>query len=441
MATPDGGSSTPDMGSSMPEYMSGSRLRVQTVQTADGANGFYSWYDSQLATDCYSAAVSDGSTRCVPWTSLGTSTRYSDTNCQSLLAEAYCARGPTPKFASEYGAGCVGEQFHPVLGVYSGPRFYGSSGQCSSDPTSSTSYTYFNIGAKLAPSAFVGAPPPAQSPPYGRLIRLTTTFADGAFEAGAWHDTKLDMDCWFNTAGDGSERCLPSSWGATGQFFADASCTTMLGSISSCDASTVRFVADSSRTSFYEVTGPHAGSVWQKNGTQCTPYSGTTAVALDVKPVSLSDFVAATLGVDATQSGTRIQRRMTTSADGARQPRSWYDAQLGVECGFSIAGDGKLRCMPTDLASVDEFRADIGCKQPLAWGTRDGFKYAYGVQENANCATTPPTYYQLGALYSGTVYLASGTSCSKYDSPPAGLYTLGSAIPVTTFVEGTLTTQ
>jgi hypothetical protein len=428
-----------DMASIPPEYQSGSRLRLKTVKTADGANGVYGLYDSQLLTDCYSSQASDKSLRCVP-SAMGTSNRYSDSNCQSLLGVAVCPMSPSPKFATEYATqGCGGPQYHSLVGVYSGPLFYSSGGQCSPDP-SPPSWTYYTIAQQeTPPSAFVAAAP-VQGTRYGRLAKLSTTFADGATQPAGWHDTQLDVDCWFNPSGDGTERCLPTLWyGFTGDLFADSSCSTTLASTTSCYSSLIRYavpVGDYLRpNSISQVIGPHAGPVWQKSGTQCTPYSGQE-VALDVKPASLSAFVSGTLSVDPQASGARIQRQLITNADGVRQSRAWYDTQLGVECWFAVAGDGKMRCMP-GTANAYGFFADMNCKQPLAQLSDPTTKYA--LQSGSNCA--PPTYYTLGSQYGGTVYVASGTTCAKVASPPAGLYTVGAAVPVTTFVEGTLTTQ
>jgi hypothetical protein len=269
---------------------------------------------------------------------------------------------------------------------------------------------------------------------------LTTTAADGAVGFAGWRDTQLGVDCGFATASDGREHCMPPMYAATGFLFADSACTQPLASSSPCFRSLIRYASsggDGASTRYFEVTGSHGGALYQLIGPMCQPYSGNLA-AFDIRPISVDTFVSGTLITDAAKSGTRIFRKSAVSSDGQQEPRLWYDSQLGVECAFSAAGDQRLRCLPP-LALIDSFFADAGCTQPLAWAISGAPRY--GVQQGAGCGTTPPTYFQLGASYGGTVYFKSGTSCFKDSSPPGLLLSLGAQVAVTNFVEGTLVTQ
>lgn len=62
-------------------------------------------------------------------------------------------------------------------------------------------------------------------------------------------------------------------------------------------------------------------------------------------------------------SGSRLRARVRSSAPGARQLVGWRDTKLGVDCTFTTAEDGALRCIPggTEVLFLDEL-----CQKPIA---------------------------------------------------------------------------
>jgi hypothetical protein len=52
---------------------------------------------------------------------------------------------------------------------------------------------------------------------------------DGSREFAGWHDSQLDLDCYFGVAADGVDRCLPYSAGLLPTYYSDAACTKLLG--------------------------------------------------------------------------------------------------------------------------------------------------------------------------------------------------------------------
>ncbi|WP_394830173.1 hypothetical protein LVJ94_27065 [Pendulispora rubella] len=428
-------------GVAQPSYQDGPRLKARTVRTADGAHGFYGWYDAQLDIDCFAGNASDGSSRCVPWGGLGATNRYSDSSCNTLLAVGGCEHGALPKYAGVFGSGCnAGPSYHAVGSRYTGTVYYSSGADCEVTASpSQPNWNYYSMGAETAPASFVSFATPTKSPATARLQMNVSHAGDGATGFSSWHDTQLDVDCLFTATGDGQEHCLPNTiHGYTGYLFADSTCSQTLANASSCYDSVIRYAmspADRSQATFSEVTGKHRGTVYALNGNQCTAYTGPLS-AFDVKPAPLSQFVSGTLTVDGDASGSRIQRKTAVSTDGVRQPRAWYDTELATECTFNTAGDGKLRCMPTLSTVDDNFFADSGCTQHLARDISGPAKFAV-YEATATCGVT---YYQLGTAHSGTVYFKSGNSCTVYTGAQE-MHRVGATIPVTSFAEGLLTTE
>jgi len=77
----------------------------------------------------------------------------------------------------------------------------------------------------------------AQADPNQSGTRLKVNFyagADGSKQSiGSMHDTMRSEDCYFQTAGDGSTRCMPSP-DANFSYYADPGCTQGLVLVSSC---------------------------------------------------------------------------------------------------------------------------------------------------------------------------------------------------------------
>ncbi len=53
--------------------------------------------------------------------------------------------------------------------------------------------------------------------------------ADGSRQFVSWHDSQVGADCTFVPAADSTVRCLPSTPGAGGPFYADPACSQTLG--------------------------------------------------------------------------------------------------------------------------------------------------------------------------------------------------------------------
>jgi hypothetical protein len=147
-----------------------------------------------------------------------------------------------------------------------------------------------------------------------------------------------------------------------------------------------------------------------------------------------------------TTSGTRIRQMIGTTPDGAREPRGWFDQQLGLRCFFTETADGKTRCVPLDRASLLEGRfTDATCTHPLALDY-NGCAHAYGI---SFAFTGGDTCGEVGARiwaltpYSGTIYLVNSNGLCVATNPQPAEYALFSAteLPPSTFQEMTVSIE
>jgi hypothetical protein len=156
-------------------------------------------------------------------------------------------------------------------------------------------------------------------------------------------------------------------------------------------------------------------------------------------------------GADAqTTSGTRIKAKWLVTADGARQANGWYDSMRKEDCFFSMAADGKMRCLAgLGGGGATILFTDTACTQPIA---------AFPMPPDAGCPTTAPanksgylyqalpcsvTQYRIFSAGSviaipSIVFQKSGTSCLSAAVPPSYNWYSASEIAPTEFVEATV---
>lgn len=80
-------------------YKSGSRIKMQTLTTPDGAKAFLGWHDMTLDIDCQMVKATDGKSRCLPfpdsWAHLDP--YFADATCQTPII-VLTACGQAPRF-------------------------------------------------------------------------------------------------------------------------------------------------------------------------------------------------------------------------------------------------------------------------------------------------------------------------------------------------------
>lgn len=145
-------------------------------------------------------------------------------------------------------------------------------------------------------------------------------------------------------------------------------------------------------------------------------------------------------GVVGIEAGARLEPRFWSAEGGARVLRAWFDRELGVECTFQLATDGRYRCLPVRGPLASAF-ADAACTTPIvivpACSPVPAMAPGRG-QATATCdedAAVP--VYPVGAVRASTeVYFgAPGNSClaATLDAELRA-YDLGAEVAPGTFV-------
>jgi hypothetical protein len=136
-------------------------------------------------------------------------------------------------------------------------------------------------------------------------------------------------------------------------------------------------------------------------------------------------------------SGSRLKARYYVGDDGSKQFVGWYDSQRKENCGFMMAGDGVLRCLPTMFAAAGSYFSDSACTSPLfatatASCVNPGATYGYKLD---SCSYT---VVQLTKVTPANVYIGSGTTCTAIASTSTASLTFftGTEVAASSFEKG-----
>lgn len=147
---------------------------------------------------------------------------------------------------------------------------------------------------------------------------------------------------------------------------------------------------------------------------------------------------------EAAEDGSRLVNVYWTTADGLKTPAGYYDKQLGSPCFFSLASDGKFRCIPNlPSAYLSNYFSDAACSVQLASASKTSCEAPVIVTRLAEVegkCGSDYIYYSLGPAYSGSVYSGTPDNCvlaSASTLDTRNFYSVGAEIPPTTYVEGT----
>lgn len=140
-------------------------------------------------------------------------------------------------------------------------------------------------------------------------------------------------------------------------------------------------------------------------------------------------------------SGSRIKVKAFSTADGARGIAGWYDSMLKIDCAFGVAPDGKLRCLPTSVATVASYYADSGCSTALAVSGCGQAPPPYGWIPGSGASCSSGQYVQL-TPHQGVLYVGSPTNCAPTD-PISTLqfFRTVAVVAPSIFAEGTVDVQ
>lgn len=280
-----------------------------------------------------------------------------------------------------------------------------------------------------------------------RLKALVRVDDSGGESLRRWKDTQLDVSCSFQIAGDGQLRCLPNDTIAyvTPGLFSDAACTRPAVQLATAYCGgTVRhaYAYDENvcpiRRRFYGLTGPlQQSQLFYKSGTDCVASSRSSTVALYAVGAELppSSFVSGTL----TTGSGRIGLNIVTAADGAKGPNyELQDQQLGIPCWASIRSDGRVQCLPSEVAYPSGWFSDANCRSPAfsSGSCRPDAAMASGT--GAGCYPDRE-FFAVGATLPRP-YNSSGSMCVAQDALPGSpMYAAGALMPAAGFATATIT--
>jgi hypothetical protein len=146
----------------------------------------------------------------------------------------------------------------------------------------------------------------------------------------------------------------------------------------------------------------------------------------------------------------RLVVQIWDAGDGAVMPRGWHDRELDVDCEFSLAADGRHRCLPTGervagQRDVEVF-ADASCSVPAAPRPACAPPLAYvrrAPREMPTCSdlAAEPVFAVGDVLDTTTVYVREGGCTPVPGEADALVYEVGDEVPPSEFVGADLAPQ
>jgi hypothetical protein len=142
-----------------------------------------------------------------------------------------------------------------------------------------------------------------------------------------------------------------------------------------------------------------------------------------------------------TVSGSRLKAYYETGDDGSKAylPGTWWDSTRGEDCSSRIAGDGKLRCLPTDYGYPFNIQyMDPSCTQLVMNdpGKCNGFKYMVSQTSNG-CSQQFDYRPVMSQVMPATIYMPGPNNTCVPSGPPnpSLIYIqIGPVVPPSSFV-------
>lgn len=369
--------------------MSGTRLRAKLIVAGD-ARELVGFYDSLRKEDCTFQLAEDGRTRCLPVTFpyFPSGTIFADASCKTevtfapAIAASCDAEHAKYALVTRYDSGCGAASPAALRSVIetvsTTDLFVAAAGTCTRQTVASAGARAVAVGDVVPWDDFVEAVETVI--PGASLSERILVASDGARQHLGFRIASLDAECTFQLMSDGQTRCVPV--GTVGPVsYSDAACTK------------AAFVYDSRN-------GPCAGTtkLWLHAERSAAACNGIRAVYslrdLSVNPSGTylesstspgspptclwSDLSGGygprrAIDVDLTpslptrprygQASGRLVPALVAQPGTQTLARGWHDTERGVDCTFTLASDGKLRCLPTG-ASAKVFFTDSACKSP-----------------------------------------------------------------------------
>ena len=442
---------------SAPSAVSGTRLHAKSL-TGGGAREVVGFHDMQRNEDCTFQPAEGGRTRCLPATATANQTgTFSDPGCQvpSLSAPApTCSDDVKYGITLGYNNNCsAGEptELRKFLDPAT-PRYIQGPTGCSvapAIPVTPTRPATVPLGDVIPWTDFVEAIETiVPGSPVSEKVLVAT---DGARQHVGYRDDKLGADCSFQLMSDGITRCVPAA--REGQiYYGDASCTRPLavndysnGSTCSVTASEAvianlwlepsvdvcggirnvyrlgTYDGSASGASIFQMTNqPPSGAPSNSPGVATCQASGTLGNGFsNYRTVGdvINTSLPSTPRVSTGGTDRLVPALVWPPAADALVP-GWHDTMSDVDCTFTLATDGKMRCLPLASKATILF-TDDACKSPTVVAVLSE-PSCIGLRRYARVVSTtcPPTtkIYALGPdakdLMSASVAAGPG-QCGK----------------------------
>ena len=135
-------------------FTAGTRLKVRTLTSDDGAKQQIGFFDSEVGVACTFGLASDGTQRCMPITQATLTTNFfGDISCTTRVAISGCA--DVPAFARESVGTCGAADFYQVTGAHSGGVYVLNGPTCSA--VAAPPVGAFDIGPAIPASTWMKA--------------------------------------------------------------------------------------------------------------------------------------------------------------------------------------------------------------------------------------------------------------------------------------------
>jgi hypothetical protein len=392
-ASTGGPSGTP--GVNPPTALSGTRLHAKSI-TGGGARAVVAFHDMERDEDCTFQPAESGRTRCFPAVLQAyQSGTFSDAACQIPVGIAAATCSSDVKYAMTVDTPNCGsgtpKELRKVLAT--GPSYGLTPSGCAQVTPPKGATATVPLGEVVPWTAFVEATETvvAGSPVSEKVL----VAADGSRQHLAYRDDKLNVDCTFRLMADGITRCVASaSEGPV--MYGDEACTKALvvndysqpGYPGGCTTagqtaanlwlepsprqcgglsnvySLRQYEGTSDGASLFAI--PNDGesqsgglvdtSTCRSSGTLRSNGSYVRAIAQNLT-LSLPTTARVSPGGDRLRPALVLPPTLETLVPG------WHDTMNDVDCVFTLATDGKTRCLPVAAQAAILF-TDDACKSP-----------------------------------------------------------------------------
>lgn len=251
---------------------SGARLEARFESLGPAAEIFQTFFDKKLGVDCSVQTASDGIRRCLPTDTLSADDVFADFGCEKRLVTAAKVPCKTSKFASVSPTCPLATNVYAIGAAVTPSIVFsrGTTGECASQAVDATT-SYFELGAELPPTDFVGVTPKLFTEDGFQTVMLDGE--DGSRGFGGFRDAKRDAECAPRTMTDNSVRCVPVQAATVdGTVFGDAQCAVRASATSACKDPIVAVEADTcgGRAKVFAI-GPLAKDAFGGGKGTCTP--------------------------------------------------------------------------------------------------------------------------------------------------------------------------